>query len=217
MTEWSSNTLDAKFSPNDELPNFKDTDVVPAATTDRSGQPGAIFIVLFAETICFGENTKILTDLGYIPIRDLRRGDRVKTVKHGFVPISIIGYSNVRNPGDESRTISRLYVYPRSAHPDLNDDLILTGNHSVLVSSFRDEKERERTIEVLKNIYVTDDFYRLPAYADSRSLPYTKGGMYKMYNFSLEHADKYMNYGVYANGLLVECSFTAHLEGASAP
>jgi hypothetical protein len=37
--------------------------------------------------------------------------------------------------------------------------------------------------------------------------PYEKEGAHNIYHFALENDDPYMNYGVYANGLLVEtCS-----------
>ena len=62
-------------------------------------------------------------------------------------------------------------------------------------------------ILILISIYVTDKKYRLPACIDKRSVVYETPGEYTIYHFALENDDKYMNYGVYANGLLVEtCS-----------
>jgi hypothetical protein len=47
----------------------------------------------------------------------------------------------------------------------------------------------------------------LPAFLDNRASVYEHAGTYNIYHFALENADYYMNYGVYANGLLVEtCS-----------
>ena len=57
------------------------------------------------------------------------------------------------------------------------------------------------------NFGSTDNKYRLPACADYRADVYEKEGSYMVYHFALEHDDYYMNYGVFANGLLVEtCS-----------
>jgi len=90
---------------------------------------------------------------------------------------------------------------------DKDDDLIITGCHSILVDNFKDENERERTIEVNGDTFVTDRKYRLPACADERAAVYETPGTYTIYHFALDHDDYYMNYGIYANGLLVEtCS-----------
>ena len=61
-------------------------------------------------------------------------------------------------------------------------------------------------------MFVTDGKYRLPACVDERTQIYEKPGDYMVYNFALEHEDFYMNYGVYANGLLVESSSKRFLE-----
>jgi hypothetical protein len=56
-------------------------------------------------------------------------------------------------------------------------------------------------------IYVTDGKYRLPACADPRASVYEIQGTYTIYHLALENDNYYMNYGIYANGLLVEtCS-----------
>ena len=44
-------------------------------------------------------------------------------------------------------------------------------------------------------------------FADERATVYETAGSYMIYHLALEHDNYYMNYGVYANGLLVEtCS-----------
>jgi hypothetical protein len=54
------------------------------------------------------------------------------------------------------------------------------------------------------DVYVTDNKYRLPACVDERTSIYEIPGNYKVYHLALENEDYYMNYGIYANGLLVE-------------
>lgn len=39
---------------------------------------------------------------------------------------------------------------------------------------------------------------------DETAHPYEKTGRFDIWHIALEHEDPYMNYGVYANGLLVE-------------
>jgi selenide,water dikinase len=67
--------------------------------------------------------------------------------------------------------------------------------------------QKEKTIEVNGNLYITDNKYRLPACVDLRASIFEHPGKYIIYHIALENDDYYMNYGIYANGLLVEsCS-----------
>ena len=55
--------------------------------------------------------------------------------------------------------------------------------------------------------YMTEGRFRLPAYIDERAVPMEGEGKYAIWHFALENTDKYMNYGIYSNGLLTEtCS-----------
>jgi hypothetical protein len=161
-----------------------------------------------APIICFHESTKILTNQGYRSIHDLRKGDLIQTADHGFVPIEIIGRREIYHPANtEDRIKDQLYLCSRSKYPALFEDLIITGCHSILVKQFDSPEQRDQTERLLGDIYVTDNHYRLPACLDNRADVYDKPGDYMIYHFALENADYYMNYGVYANGLLVEsCS-----------
>ena len=162
------------------------------------------------ENPCFKEGTKIVAlkngNPEYVAIQDLRKGDLIKTLRNEYVPIHIIGTSPFYNPGHEERIKARLYKLSSDKYPTLTEDLIMTGCHSVLVDDFL-EGQREKTKDVLGKIYVTDKKYRLPCCVDERAEPYMEPGWHTIYHFALEHDDPYMNYGVFANGLLVEtCS-----------
>jgi hypothetical protein len=82
---------------------------------------------------------------------------------------------------------------------------------------FTTEEEKERSIQADGgNVYITDNYYRLPACADLRTRVYEREGDYTIYHLALENPDYYQNYGIYANGLLVEsCSkrYLAELSG----
>jgi hypothetical protein len=44
-------------------------------------------------------------------------------------------------------------------------------------------------------------------YLDQKAEPYDEEGTFTIWHVALEHEDDYMNYGIWANGLLVEsCS-----------
>ncbi len=156
---------------------------------------------------CFKEDTKILTNKGYIPIQNLRKGHLVKTLEHYYLPIVMIGKKEIHHPALTERIQDQLYKCTQSEYPEIIEDLVLTGCHSILVDEFANEEQKEKTIEVNKIIYVTDRKYRLPACADHRASVYEHPGTHTIYHLALENNDYYMNYGIYANGLLVEsCS-----------
>ena len=156
---------------------------------------------------CFKEDSKILTDTGYKAIQDLKKGDLVKTLKHGYKPLVIIGKKDIEHKALNHRAKDQLYKCDQSNYPEITEPLIITGCHSILVDQFVSQEQKEKTIEINGKIYVTDNKYRLPAAADERASVYEVPGTYTIYHIALENDDIYTNYGVYANGLLVEtCS-----------
>ena len=157
---------------------------------------------------CFLEGSTLLCQVDgaevYVPIEQIRKGTLVKTVKHGFKAVDLIGHSKLYNPGHALRSEHRLYRCSTAAYPDLTSDLFITGCHSLLVASLTD-KQREDTIERLEKIFVTDDKYRLMACVDERAEPWAHEGVHTIWHLSLETDNIFVNYGVYANGgLLVE-------------
>ena len=162
------------------------------------------------DNVCFKEGSKILCLINnkeiYVPIQDIRKGTLVKTRLNGYVPVDMIGKSKMYNPANSLRSKNRLYLCSPNKYPELTEDLIITGCHSILVDNITNE-ERQNTIELLNKIYITDKKYRLMACLDKRADTYNEEGLHTIWHLALEHTDYYMNYGIYANGLLVEtCS-----------
>jgi hypothetical protein len=157
---------------------------------------------------CFKEGTKILTRYGYKLIQDLKQGDLIKTINHSYVPISMIGKTQFYHDGSSSdRTKNKLYICKKSKFPNVFEDLVITGCHSILVDKFDSDEQKSATVETLGTIYVTGRKYRMPACVDPRSAVYDQTGSYTIYHIALENDNNYFNYGIYANGLLVEsCS-----------
>lgn len=156
---------------------------------------------------CFKENTKILTEQGYRSIQDLRKGDLIKTLKHGYLPIDTIGKREIYHNASQNRNKNQLYKCCQDKYSEVFEDLILTGSHSILVNEFTSNEEKQKTIEINGSIYVTDGKYRLPACVDEKTFVYEIPGNYTIYHLALKNNNYYMNYGIYANGLLVEtCS-----------
>ncbi len=159
---------------------------------------------------CFMKGTQILClraeEEVYRPVQDLRKGDLVKTYRNGYLPIHMIGTSSLSNPGDDLRIPNRLYKCSKELYPDLFEDLYITGCHSILVPALTND-QWENTKAMLGNVYITDNHFRLMACVDEKAQPFQRDAMIDIYHIALENDDYFMNYGVYANGLLVEtCS-----------
>lgn len=157
-------------------------------------------------TPCFLISSKILTDKGYIAIEDLRKRDLVKTLKNDYLPIVLIGKSSIYNSGDLVRLKNRLYILPKQLFPSLTEDLVLTGCHSLLV----DGLYKEQIFQMWgpnRRLYKTDNKLRLFTCFEPRAIPYQKKGTFTIYHLVLESNNDEINFGIWANGLLVEtCS-----------
>jgi hypothetical protein len=186
-----------------------------SGTSGQNGGNGSVIITVSYTYPCFKEGTKLLTDKGYKLIETLKKGDLIKTLLNDYKSIDMIGYREINHQASNDRIKDQLYKCENKDYPEVFEDLVLTGCHCILVDGFTTEKERERTIEVNGNIYVTDKKYRLPACVDERTSVYEKPGKYVIYHVALENEDYYMNYGIYANGLLVETCSKRYLKELS--
>ena len=161
------------------------------------------------EPICFKEDTKILyfnketNKEEYIKVQDLNKGDLVKTYKNGFLPIVKIGFAKIFNSGTSDRLKDKLYKYTNSEYPEIFEDLFITGGHSILVDKLT-EYESNETNKVNGKITKIHDKFSLLSYLNLKSTPHTKKDVFTIWNFSLDDVNTEENYGVYANGLLVE-------------
>jgi surface protein len=165
--------------------------------------------------ICFKEDTKILTTKGYLPIQELRQGDLIKTINHGYVPICMIGKKELYHPASKERIKEQLYKCSKDQYPEIFEPLIITGCHSILLDEFDNEEQRQETIRINGDTYITDNYWRVPACADQKATVYETPGTYTIYHLALENDDYYMNYGIYANGLLVETCSKRYLKELS--
>jgi hypothetical protein len=149
--------------------------------------------------VCFGKGAMIQCEGGSIPVEELKVGTKVKTLKHGYKAVTLLGTSVIRNRAGSERIRDRLYIYPK-------EHLILTGGHSVLLDEVSgDQLERIKTS--FGNLFFTEGKIRLLAMDDETAEPYLKKGTFPIYNFVLEAPNEHTNYGVFANGKLVESSF----------
>ena len=187
----------------DEAGYYKGTIFSPvqyATTTANYLSPTPICFLEGSMILCY--NLKTYAE-EYRPIETLRKGMFVKTIFDGYKRIDLIGSSKIYNPGNSMRSKYRLYRCPKEKYQNMTEDLIVTGCHSILVQQLTNQ-ERNDVIEVQGATFVTDRLYRLPACVDRRAVPFEQEGLFSIWHLALEHADPFMNYGIYANGLIVE-------------
>jgi hypothetical protein len=139
-------------------------------------------------------------------VQNLKEGDMIKTIKHGYKPIHTFVKKIIYHEASSEKIPDQLYRLSRKIYPDLIEDLIITGRHCILVDKITKIQEEE-ILNLNGQIFYTDNKVRLPACIDKRTTVYERAQKYNIYHFSLEHDDDTKNYGIYANGLLVEsCS-----------
>ena len=156
---------------------------------------------------CFKEDSMILTDNGYIKVQDLKKGDRIKTMNGEYRALEILGTRNVFHPLSEPRVVDQLYKYSKEIHPELIEDLVITGFHARLVDEYKDDEQREKARELVHDDDKLDNKFKLPAYVDESSSVYEEKGFHNVYHLVLENEDVKGKYGIYANGMLLEsCS-----------
>jgi hypothetical protein len=179
---------------------------VAVASGTPSGNP--VFAAVGANNSmvsCFLENTQILIkqygDEIYIPIQNLRKGDLVKTLNYGYIQIHSVGHAILYNDSLNKNVTQKLYCKKTGF-----DDLILTGGHSILVDSLN-EAEIIKTNKYWDVPKMIDDKYLLLACIDKNAELYEKNGLMNIYHVALECENIHRNFGIYANGILVEsCS-----------
>lgn len=156
---------------------------------------------------CFLKGTLIRCADGDVPIEDLKKGDMVKTIYHGDVAVDMIGYCKVHHNRANQKAMDQLFTYK-------NDEktLTVTGSHCLLLDSVT-AVDISNILANLGSIYVTDDKIRLPACIDPLAKPYEKEESDEVvYHICLEHSHANLNYGIYANDILMETCPKACME-----
>jgi len=160
--------------------------------------------ISFSNTpICFLKGTYIYTKEGYKQIENLKKGDLVNTFKDNYVAIDTIVEEEMYHDASKPRNKGQLFKLDYPEYPQLLKELYITGAHSILVGKLT-EKQKEQIIKDYGKVFATDLFDRLPAYIDERAQVHEESGTYTIYHLALENENMHSNYGIFANGLLVE-------------
>jgi len=186
-----------------------------------NGSSGVNYLASFtiqsiSDPSCFNEGTKILclnNKLAeeYILIENLRKGDLVKSYKHGYRKIDLIGKNPMINNPDKFNEC--MYKMAKTEENGLIEDLIVTGGHSILVDDLGVLKEEND--KTLGSTPMIDDKYLLLSAVSKQFIKLENTNLYSYYHFILENdGDNDKRYGIWANGILTETpsknQFTNH-------
>lgn len=155
------------------------------------------------QVVCFDEKTNILCQKDekevYVNISDLNVGDLVKTYKHGFKKIKLIGSNTlINNPNIPTRS---MYRYKHAV--DHHNNLVVTGGHSILVDNLSDQENKRMSKYWNENHKIEDKFLLLSCCSDDFEQD-TTDDKFKYYQIVLENEDKKTQYGVWGDGVLTE-------------
>lgn len=177
----------------------------------NQGDPNYYQYSIYSEDVtfqasCFNEGTKILClnknlEEEYIPIENLRKGDFVKSYKHGYRKIDLIGKNQMIN--NPEKFIECMYKMEKTDDNGLIEDLILTGGHSILVDDLGIWKEEND--KIFGSTPMIDDKYLLLSAVSKDFTKLENTNLYTYYHFTLENnGNDDERFGVWANGRLTE-------------
>ena len=150
----------------------------------------------FSNQSCYHEDTEILTDLGYVPIKNLKEND------------SIITYPN-NEPKKIKYIIKGLTSFSKNVCNcmyKLNDsNLMILGGHAILVDELTDQ-EKINMARLTDSNFVNkiEDKYLLLAAASDKFTKIETDEVFRHCHIVLENDDELKHYGIYANNILSE-------------
>lgn len=127
-------------------------------------------------------------------VETLRRGDLVKTLNNGFLPVNCSSFITLNTP--YSSDYGCLYQMS-------DPSLCLASRQCTLVDQISDEM-RLRIISNLGHYDLADGMNKIPAFLDPRFVVLEQSQDLNVWFFSLEAGENDQTYGIYANGILVE-------------
>ena len=184
-------------------------------TMDLTSLPANVYPIVIQDTSislnasCYNEGTKIIClntklEEEYIPIENLRKGDFVKTYKHGFRKIDLIGKNYLINEEDNFEKC--MYKMTKTNENGLLEDLLITGWHSILVDDLKEYKNENDKV-FGKETPKIDDKHLLLACVSKDFIKMKNNERFTYYHFTLEGDDNEC-FGIWANGILTETTST---------
>jgi hypothetical protein len=138
----------------------------------------------------------------YRLVQDLMVGDLVKVYMHDYKPIKTKIQGDFKN--NTKNTSNCMYIMKKTEDNGLIDDLIVTGNHGILLDETEVNGEEQKKNPKWATFKVGDKVNCI-ASVSSKFEQITDDKLYNYYHFSLDNGDgKMKRFGVWANGVLME-------------
>jgi len=158
------------------------------------------FLAIPSTVSCFGEYTQISTDTGYKRIQDLVPGTLIETFLGGYKPLKCLGRRYITFFPGETLPENQLYCY-------MDTGLQITGKHCILVNDLT-EHQKWNIMNMYGKLPKLDGLYLLPAMLDDNATCTNHIGVRYVYHIVLEGESHNHQYGIFANGMIVEtCSY----------
>jgi hypothetical protein len=205
ISAWIPTSINKPPNPNGFNNMFESSGMVGNAYNLKTPTP---LLDEFSQPICVGLGTQIICLKDgkecTVPVETLKAGDFVKTLTHGFLPIHTINHTTSLF----TSTTKMKMLHLTSKHDShVQGDLFITDLHPLLVEE-NDEKYKEdiaRQKRARKNPkfnYVGEKF-RLEG-KHCKSFPLATDGQYTIFSIALEKQGDQDQFGMWANGLLIE-------------
>jgi hypothetical protein len=216
-TNITSTTLQTEYNSDIPYYNIYGNDAIDENVLWQGDNlTNSIIIIPISDPSCFNEGTKILClnknlEEEYILIENLRKGDLVKSYKHGYRKIDLIGKNPMINNPEKFNEC--MYKMTKTYDNGLIEDLIVTGGHAILVDDLRNYKEEND--KLLGSVQIIDDKYLLLSAVSKDFIKLENTNLYTYYHFILENnGNDDERFGVWANGVITETpsknQFTNH-------
>ena len=173
--------------------------VFPISVNSQRGDYGPNYASIDITVLCFLEGTEILclidNEEKYIKIEDISDDTMIKTYKHGYKKLLYKSHQKVRNN----------IVCMKKDSLDTNipfNDLKVTTGHSMLVDNLTDDEITE--IEKWNPVKKIDDKFLILSRVSKYFEEYDTKELNNVYHLILEADDLDTQYGIYANGVLME-------------
>ena len=187
---------------------------IELTASDGSESVTQSFSIIVSKPICFKAGTRILCLKNgkeqYIRIGQLKEGDKVKTLNHGYKKIVDIRKGNYKLNG-----LMDMGMYRMKKQGNMIAKLEMTGLHCVLVDKndpkYADDIKKQGNLNDPK--FSLDGKFRLRA-KESHLFEQMEEKTYTIFSFALEDEEQ-EQYGIWANGALVETTSRKMLEASN--
>lgn len=192
--------LTTNFLSQNTFNLFKNDDYLALTNFERNFYSGVYNFTITTQltpfsdpgVLCILSTTNILTLRGQIPIKDLTKTDRV-------ICLDAIRDIHTLSSSKVNHTLKEPILYQHA-----NSNLILTKDHSLLLSTYDSNEQKDNVEKYFGLTCITGGMVRVPACLSNSMKVYEVFGAHTVYHIALQSEDVDINYAIFADNILVE-------------